>query len=63
MTRKRQNYSNTNRNPLLLTRVTGVLLLRRAQRTKTGSPTQDPPRKTREDPELGPCGSTAGDFP
>ena len=48
----RKHYSNTKRNPLLLLRFSGVLLLRFAQRTLFGSLFQEPPRKTREDPEL-----------
>ena len=49
---REKNYSNTKRNPLLLLRLSGVLLLRFAQRTLFGSLFQEPPRKTRKDPEL-----------
>ena len=46
------HYSNKTRKPLLLFRLSGVLLLRFAQRTLFGSLFQEPPRSTREDPEL-----------
>jgi hypothetical protein len=49
---REKNYSNTKRNPLLLLRFSGVLLLRFAQRTLFGSLFQEPPRNTRKDPEL-----------
>jgi len=51
--KKTKHYSNTTRIPLLLLfRLSGVLLLRFAQRTLFGSLFQEPPRKTREEPEL-----------
>ena len=50
--KKTKHYSNTTRIPLLVFRLSGVLLLRFAQRTLFGSLFQEPPRKTRKDPEL-----------
>jgi len=50
--KKKTHYSNTKRIPNLLLRLSGVLLLRFAQRTLFGSLFQEPPRKTRKDPEL-----------
>jgi len=54
------DYSSTNRNPLLLKRFSGALRSRFAQRTKLGTPRQEPPRHTRKDPESGPRGSVSG---
>jgi len=50
--KKTKHYSNTTRIPLLVFRLSGVLLLRFAQRTLFGSLFQEPPRNTRKDPEL-----------
>ena len=64
-TRKaKPNYSNKTRKPKpsLRFRLSGKQWLRSAQRTPSDPSFQEPPRSTREYPELGPVGSVPGEL-
>ena len=48
------------RNPMRLNRYDGVIPLRLADRQTLAKPYQEPPRKTRPEPEAGPTGLVTG---